>query len=77
MIGCVSVAACSGGGATWPAQVTLPAPEGLVGWVARSGLPDCGDRLADYLKINGELRRRNGARLTELAPEVIGEDAAP
>jgi murein DD-endopeptidase MepM/ murein hydrolase activator NlpD len=35
--------------------------------LARSGLPDSGDRLADYLEINGELRRSNGARLTELA----------
>ena len=35
--------------------------------LARSGLPASGDRLADYLEINGGLRRRNGARLTELA----------
>ena len=35
--------------------------------LARSGLPDSGDRLADYLRINGDLRRRNAARLTELA----------
>ena len=43
--------------------------------LARSGMPDSGDRLADYLEINGELRRRNGARLTELAaasaPELL------
>ena len=35
--------------------------------LARAGLPDSGDRLADYLEINGELRRRNAATLTELA----------
>jgi murein DD-endopeptidase MepM/ murein hydrolase activator NlpD len=35
--------------------------------LARSGMPDSGDRLADYLEINGELRRRNGATITELA----------
>ncbi len=40
--------------------------------LAQSGLPDSGDRLADYLQINGELRRRNAARLTELA----GDSAA-
>ncbi|MFQ5350011.1 MAG: M23 family metallopeptidase [Thermoanaerobaculia bacterium] len=44
-------------------------PEILV----RSGLPDSGDRLADYLGINGELRRRNGARLTELAASSAPE----
>ena len=38
-------------------------PEVLV----RSGLPDSGDRLADYLKINGELRRQNAAELVRLA----------
>ena len=31
--------------------------------LAQSGLPDSGDRLADYLEINGELRRRNADRL--------------
>ncbi len=41
--------------------------------LARSGLPDSGDRLADYLWINGELRRRNGARLTELAAGSVAE----
>jgi hypothetical protein len=41
--------------------------------LARSGLPDSGDHLADYLKINGELRRRNGARLTELASSSAAE----
>jgi murein DD-endopeptidase MepM/ murein hydrolase activator NlpD len=35
--------------------------------LARSGLPDSGDRLADYLRINGELRGRNAATLIELA----------
>jgi murein DD-endopeptidase MepM/ murein hydrolase activator NlpD len=35
--------------------------------LARSGMPDSGDRLADYLEINGNLRARNAARLTELA----------
>ena len=35
--------------------------------LARSGMPDSGDRLADYLEINGGLRQRNAARLTELA----------
>ncbi len=42
--------------------------------LARSGLPDSGDRLADYLEINGELRRRNATSLTELA---AGSAAAP
>ena len=37
--------------------------------LARSGLAGSGDRLADYLEINGGLRRRNDARLSELAAE--------
>ena len=41
--------------------------------LARSGLPDSGDRLADYLEINGELRRRNAERLTELAAASAAE----
>ena len=35
--------------------------------LSRSGMPDSGDRLADYLEINGDLRARNAARLSELA----------
>lgn len=35
--------------------------------LAQSGLPDSGDRLAEYLEINGRLRQRNAARLAELA----------
>ena len=42
--------------------------------LARSGLPDSGDRLADYLKINGDLRRQNAATLNELA---VGSAAEP
>ncbi len=41
--------------------------------LARSGLPDSGDRLADYLEINGALRHRNAARLTELAAASVDE----
>ncbi len=41
--------------------------------LARSGMPDSGDRLADYLAINGGLRQRNAARLTELAAASAAE----
>jgi murein DD-endopeptidase MepM/ murein hydrolase activator NlpD len=44
-------------------------PEVLV----RSGLPDSGDRLADYLLVNGELRGRNATSLTELAAGSAAE----
>jgi murein DD-endopeptidase MepM/ murein hydrolase activator NlpD len=41
--------------------------------LARSGLPDTGDRLADYLAINGELRRRNAAELAALVATSSAE----